>query len=187
MEPNSVHQAIAHPVGEVMEHAAPHIELWYQTPQFFVALAFVGFLLVFMRTAWPAIAGLLDARAAKIKDQLEQAAKLKAEAEAMLKTYEKQKRAMQKEAKTIVEDATREAGVIRARAKEELQLSLERRRQQTQEKIQRAETAATASVRAQIIDIATAAARQVVTAQLQDRKDDPAIARAITAIGQQIG
>jgi F-type H+-transporting ATPase subunit b len=191
MEPEIQHSAeqtiAAHPVEAVAEHATGQpVELWYQDPHFFVALAFVGFLLVFARYVWPLIATALDARATKIKGQLEQAAKLKAEAEALLKEYEKQKRAAQKEAKTLIEDARREAGNIRARGAEELRLSLERRTQQTQEKIARAEAEATARIRAQLVDIATEAARQVVVLELKDCKDDPAIIRAIASIERQI-
>lgn len=187
MEPELHIAQQAVPVEHVAEHAVGHAaEPWYFDPTFWVALAFAGFVLVFLRYAWPAIAKLLDARAAKIRDQLEQAAKLKTEAEALLKTYEKQKKAMQKEARSIVEDAKREAENIRIRAAEELQSSLARRREQAEEKVARAQADATTKIRAQLIEIATQAARQVVGLTLKDRKDDPAVARAITAIERQL-
>ena len=182
--------AHAFATGATLAHegTAPQaVEQFYHAPAFWVALAFVVFWVVFIRYAWPTVRSGLDARAAKIKDQLEQAAKLKTEAEALLKEYEKQKRAATKEAKDIVEQAKRDADVIRARGKEELKASLTRRSQQAEEKIARAEADATAKVRAQIIDIATAATRNVVAAELKTRKDDPAITRVLNSIEQQLG
>ena len=176
-----------HAVTAASGDAGHGTEAFYQDPTFWVAAAFVAFWVLFIRKAWPMIASALDARATKIKDQLEQAAKLKAEAEALLKEYEKQKRAAQKEAKEIVEQAKRDADAIRARGKEELKATLARRAQQADEKIARAEADATAKVRAQIIDIATAATRNVVAAELKSRKDDPAITRVLNSIEQQLG
>jgi F-type H+-transporting ATPase subunit b len=162
-------------------------EIWYRSHEFWVAVSFVIFLGVFLRYAWPAIAKTLDARATRIKDQLEQAARLKAEAEQLLAGYERQKQDARKEAESILANAKQEAAQIRARAAEELEASLARRAQQAEEKIARAQTEATGHVRAQIIDMAAQAAREVIATRLAEQKDDPAIGRAIAAIGRQIG
>ena len=164
----------------------PHHEVWYHSHEFWEAFAFALFIAVFIRYAWPPLAKALDARSAKIKDQLEQAARLKAEAEQLLATYEKQKKEAQKESKAILANAKKEAEQLRVKAAEELQAGLARRTQQAEEKIARAEAEATGKVRAQIIDIATQAARQVIATRLKDQKDDPAVTRAIAVIATQI-
>lgn len=167
-----------------MEHEAAM--QWYENPESWVAIAFAIFVFLFVRYLLPVIGGALDTRAAKIRTQLEQAAKLKEEAQALLATYEKQKKEAQKQAKEILATAKRDADAIRAKANEELKLALERRTKQAEEKIARAEAEATQSIRAQLIDIATEAARQVITDQLKDQKDDPAITRALASIERQI-
>ncbi|MEJ0009600.1 MAG: F0F1 ATP synthase subunit B [Alphaproteobacteria bacterium] len=162
------------------------MESWMHNPETWVAVAFVVFLGVAAKYVWPPIAKALDARAAKIGDQLEQAAKLKAEAEALLKTYEKQRKEARKEAEEIVAAARRDADSIRTRAAAELRDSLARRSAQAAEQIARAEADATRGIRARLIDLATEAARDVITSQLAQAKDDPAIQRAIAGIERQL-
>lgn len=163
-----------------------HAELWYHEPKVWVAFGFVGFVYVFIRYAWKPIVAGLDARAEKIKSQLEQAAKLKADAKALLIEYEKQKKAAAKEAKAILDAAKKDAQELRARALEELEASLARRTQQAEEKIARAGAEATRQVREQIVLLANDAARDVITSTLKDSKEDPAIHRAVAAISKQM-
>ena len=158
----------------------------YHDPAFWVAMGFVGFLYVLVRYAIKPINAALDARAAKIKDQLEQAAQLKAQAQALLVEYEKQKKAAAKEAKAIVETAKKDAQDLRTKAVEELQAALTRRTQQAEEKIARAQADATRAIREQIVTLASEAAREVVAARLKNRNDDPAVTRAVAAISTKI-
>ena len=157
-------------------------EAFYQDPAFWVAASFVIFIALGAKYIWPAIGRTLDKRADAIKDQLEQATRLRNEAELLLAEYARQKEAMLKDAETILATAQRDAAAIRAKAAEELTQSLARRRQQAEESIARAEADAVAQLRAHLVDVATEATRGVVAKQLQDQKDDPAIGRALAAI-----
>jgi F-type H+-transporting ATPase subunit b len=179
---------------EPVEHSA-HTEVpadahgaepFHHDPTFWVAMGFIGFVFVFVRYALNPITAMLDARAAKIKDQLEQAARLKEEAEALLKEYDKKKKAAAKEAKAIIDTAKQDAADLRIRAMEELEASLARRTQQAQEKIARAEADATRAIKEQIVMMATDVARDVVSAELDGRKEDPAVARTLEAIHSQL-
>lgn len=158
----------------------------YEDPAFFVALGFVIFVALAAKYIWPLIGRSLDDRGNKIREQLEQAARLREEAEALLKQYEKQQKQMLAEAKDIVENAKKDAKAIRDNAAKDLKAALERRAAQAEENIARAEQQAVADMRTHLIDVATEATRGVVAKQLESQKDDPAITRALTAIERQI-
>lgn len=158
----------------------------YEDPAFFVAVAFVIFVAIAAKYIWPLIGRSLDDRSNKIRDQLEQAARLREEAQALLKQYEKQQKQMLKEAAEIVENAKKDAKAIRDTAAKDLKASLGRRAAQAEENIARAEQQAVTDMRTHLIEVATQATRGVITKQLEGQKDDPAIARALTAIERQI-
>lgn len=166
-------------------HEAAHGK-YYEDPAFYVAVGFVIFIALAAKKIWPLIGKSLDERSNKIREQLEQAARLREEAEALLKQYEAQQKQMLKEAEEIVETAKNDAKAIRDTAARDLKASLERRAAQAEENIARAEAKAVADMRAHLIDVATEATRAVVTKQLEGQKDDPAITRALAAIERQI-
>lgn len=159
---------------------------FYEDPAFFVALGFVIFIALAAKYVWPMIGRTLDDRSNKIREQLEQAARLRAEAEALLKQYEAQQTQMLKEAAEIVETAKKDAKAIRDTAAKDLKAALERRAAQAEENIARAEQQALNDMRTHLIEVATEATRGVVAKQLEGQKDDPAITRALAAIERQI-
>lgn len=170
------------------EHAAaaPAHGKVYEDPAFWVALGFVIFVAIAAKKVWPMIGSGLDSRSAKIREQLEQASRLRKEAEALLKQYEVQQKQMLAEAKDIVENAKKDAKSIRDTAAKDLKAALERRAAQAEENIARAEQQAVADMRVHLIEVATQATRSVVAKQLEGQKDDPAITRALAAIERQI-
>lgn len=151
-----------------------------------IAVSFVIFVALFVKFVLPMINKGLDARADKIRDQLEQASRLRAEAQALLASYQAQQEAMLKEAESIIANAQKDAAVMRDRAAEELKQALARRTQQAQEKIARAETDAVNQIRSRIIETATESARTLIAQQMQGAQEEQAIANALAAIEQQI-
>ncbi len=71
-------------------------------PRFWVAVAFVIFFVLFGRKLWTVIAGLLDARIARIRAELDEAQKLRREAEAMLVDARKRREDALKDAKSLL-------------------------------------------------------------------------------------
>ena len=180
--------ATAAPVEEV-GHApvdAAHDSAFLQSADTWIAASFIICVALAVKFLMPMIGRGLDNRAAKIRDQLEQASRLRAEAEVLLATYQKQQEELLQEAETIIAAAQRDAAELRKRAAEELKQSLDRRNQQAQEKIARAEQEAIEQIRTQIVETAITGARAKVSSQLQQQHDDQAVDRAIAAISQQI-
>lgn len=178
----------AHAAAEGSAHlAATGWDALLQNPMTWLGVSFLLFLVVFIKVALPKINAGLDARSAKIRDQLEQASRLRAEAEALLASYQSEREEKAKEAESIVTAAKAEAAEIRTRAEAELKLLVERRSQQALDKIARAETEATSTIRNQMIDIATAAASELIRSSLEKNPgNDNSIANAIKAIESQI-
>lgn len=135
--------------------------------EFWVLVSFVLFVLMLLWYKVPGMIGkALDDRAAAIRNELDEARRLREEAQDLLADYQKKARDAESEAKQIVEAARREAEAIGAEARKNLKDSLERRTRLAEEKIARAEQQAVSEVRAAAIDKAMAAAETVLKSRV---------------------
>lgn len=133
------------------------------TAEFWVAVSFVGFILLILYFKVPGmVTEALDKRAAQIKEELDEARKLREEAQAMLADYERKQRDAEKEAESIIKLAQEEAEALAEETRENLKASLERRAQLAEDKIARAEEQALGEVRAAAVNVAIAAAEQII-------------------------
>ena len=78
---------------------------FFAEPANWVVLAFFLFFLLFGRKLWAALTGMLDQRAVSVRAELDEAARLKSEAEAMLKQAEATRLKAQSDAKAMIEGA----------------------------------------------------------------------------------
>ena len=129
----------------------------------FVAFSFLLFVGVLLWQKVPAmIGGALDARAAKVRADLDEAKRLRADAEALLASYQAKAATAARDAEGILAGARAEAANIVADAHAKAEASIVRRTRQAETKIAAATRAAEADVRAHAVDIATAAARKLI-------------------------
>jgi len=149
---------------------------------FWVAVAFVIFFVLFGKRVWAAIAGMLDARAAAIQSEIAEAARLREEAEAMLKDAEARRRAALDEAKKLLEGAKVEAERVTRAAAAEAEQAARRRERMAVDRIAAAEKAAVVAVRIAAVEVATDAATEVIRADLDATGDRALISRAIAAL-----
>lgn len=166
-----------------------HEESFLTTPRTWVAAAFVLFFLFFGKLLWKALAGMLDSHSAAIRAELDEAAKLRREAEAMLKDAEKRRTDALAEAQALLEGAKAEATRVAAATAAEAEASAKRREQMALDRIAAAEKAAVDEVRLTAADVATVAARQVITDGLSAEADarlvDHAIGQLPAAMAQR--
>lgn len=141
----------------------------FHDPTFWVLVAFVIFVAAFGRMIWRGIAGGLDKRADKIRADLDEAEKLREEAQDLLASYRRKQRDAAKEAEAIIAHAREESERIAAHGKERIEASLARREQLALDRISRAEAQALADVRAHAVDVAIEATRSY----LADRTTGP--------------
>lgn len=137
------------------------------TPEFWVAVSFFGFVLLIAYFKVPGqVVKALDKRADAIRSELDEARRLREEAQAMLADYERKQRGAEKEAESIITLAKEEAEALAAETRVNLTESLERRARQAEDKIARAEETALSEVRAAAVNIAIAAAEQIITKKM---------------------
>jgi F-type H+-transporting ATPase subunit b len=131
--------------------------------EFWVAVAFGVFLLILLYYRVPRlIAKSLDARADAIRKELDEARRLREEAQSLLADYQKKHRNVGQEADAILDQARREAEAFAHETRVSLKDTLERRTKQAEDKIARAETQAVDEVRAAAIEVAMAAAEKIL-------------------------
>jgi F-type H+-transporting ATPase subunit b len=155
---------------------------FFAEPRNWVVIAFVLFFAIFGRKLWSALAQMLDDRAAKVRTELEEAARLRREAEAMLRDAEAARATALREAQALVEGAKVEAGRVAAAAATDAEAAARRREQMAMDRIAAAEKAAVDEVRLTAAEVATVAARQVIREGLSAEADSRLIDHAITEL-----
>jgi F-type H+-transporting ATPase subunit b len=154
--------------------------------EFWVLIAAVIFVVLVFKPARRALTGGLDARAARIRAELDEARRLREEAEALVAQYRAKQQEAAGEAEAIVTHAREEAERIAAQGTRDLEHALERRQRMAEERIAQAEAKALDEVRAAAIDVAIAAAREVITAQIDERRGSALLDEAIVALPQRL-
>jgi F-type H+-transporting ATPase subunit b len=132
-------------------------------PEAWVAVGFVCFLgLLAYLGAHRKLVNALDARQARIRAELDEAARLRQEAEALLAEFERKGIEAEQEAQAIIASAKAEAERHAAEAKLRMEDFVARRTKMAEAKIAQAESQALADVRAAAADAAVAAAEKIL-------------------------
>ncbi|MDE2578114.1 MAG: ATP F0F1 synthase subunit B [Hyphomicrobiales bacterium] len=131
----------------------------------FVALGFFIFLAVLAYFGvHRMLIDSLDARIAGVKKELDEAQKLRSEAQTLLASFEQKRKDAEAEAAAIVAQARQEAANLAKENQERLADFVARRTKQAEDKIAIAETQAASDVRAAAADAAVKAAESVLKA-----------------------
>ena len=147
---------------------------------FWVAVAFVIFIAVLVRLGvHRLIVDGLDSRAARIKSELDEAKRVREEAQALLAEYQRKRGEADREAEAIVSAARGEAERLAAEAKTKVEEFVARRTQMAETKIAQAEAQAVADVRSAAADAAVAAAEKILSETAKGKVGDDLIARGI--------
>ncbi len=146
---------------------------FFAEPTSWVAIAYITFFVLVGRKIWAAITGLLDARTNAVRAELDQAKRLREEAEAMLRDANARRVAAMSEANALLEGARAEALRLAAAAEAEAKASAARRERMALDRIAAAEKAAVDEVRIAAAEIAAVAAERVI------REDFTAAADAV--------
>lgn len=125
------------------------------------------------------IAGALDARIDKVKTELAEAEKLRAEAAAVLDDYKRKAKQAEADAVAIVEQAKAEAVAIAQENEQRIAEFVARRTKQAEQKIALAETQATADVKAAAAEAATRAAEHILRQNVQGQSAGDMLAKSI--------
>jgi F-type H+-transporting ATPase subunit b len=159
---------------------------WLHEPEFWVVVAFVILLVLAWKPVGRQLTAMLDARRDQVRKDLEEAARLKAEAQALLDDFKKKHAEAVQTAAGIVAHARTEAARIAAEGAQHLEDSLKRREQMAMQRIAQAESQAIAEVRDAAVEVAIAATRKLVAEKLDDARADALVDAAIADVQRKI-
>lgn len=164
----------------------PHF--WsFSNPELWVGVGLLLFLAVAVFAGVPKlVAGMIDAKAAKIQADLDEAASLRAQAEAMLADLRAQRETAERQAAEMLKAAEEDAKRLAIEAKAKLEDQIARRAALAERKIASAEAQAAADVKAAAAELAAQAAESVLASRLAGAKTDPLVDQAIGTLAARL-
>src|ERR1700680_3525358 len=159
----------------------------FAEPEFWVAVAFVilmgGFAYFGIHRT---VLRTLDHRSERIKAELDDARRLKEEADKLLAEYEARRASAEREAEDIIANARADADRIAAEAKTKIEDFLARRTKTAENKIALAEAQALADVGAAAADAAVAAASTILSQSVKGQVADELLAKGIAEVREKL-
>ena len=153
---------------------------FFAEPEFWVAVAFLIFVGILVYVGVPKILlNALDDRGKRVQAELDEARRLKEEAQKLLAEYKAKQRQADEEAVAIIEGAKAEAERIAAESKAKMEEFVARRTTMAETKIAQAEAQAVADVRAAAAEAAVSAAEKILTDSVKGKVADDLLARGI--------
>ena len=149
----------------VIGHAAEktdHSENFFQHAETWVAVSFIFFIIVLFKPVKKMLLTKLDGRSEIVRNELDEAQRLREDAQHTLAEYQRKQRDALKEAEDIIAEAQNEAIRIKKASELRSEELLERREQQALDMIASAEAQALADVRGLASDIAIQATQQLL-------------------------
>ena len=152
---------------------------------FWVLISTIIFAIVAWKKAKGPLVELLDARTERIRKELEEAERLRVEAQEVLADYQRKHRDAMETANEIIENASEKAARMETEMTARMDEDLARREQQLVDRIARAEQAAVKEIRIKAAEIATSTVETILKEQMTT-KDSELIEDAIKTIPQKL-
>ncbi len=154
---------------------------------FWALIALIIFFAILVYLKVPSqVTSALDNRADTIRKELDEARRLREEAQALLAEYQRKGREAESEAEEIIDQAQREAEALTEEAGRRLEEYVATRTRQAEQKIAQAEAQALQEVRALSADVAIAAAEKILAAKVKGATADGLIARSIEDVKSKL-
>jgi F-type H+-transporting ATPase subunit b len=152
-------------------------------PETWVAVGFLIFVGVLIYIGVPKmLTDALDARGKRVQADLDEARRLKEEAQKLLVEYKAKRREADEEAAAIIEGAKAEAERIADESKVRMEEFVARRTKMAETKIAQAEAQAVADVRAAAAEAAVTAAEKILSDSVKGKVADDLIGRGIADV-----
>lgn len=171
--------------GPALAATGPFFSL--RNTNFIVLIAFLIFIGILLYFKVPAkVAALLDQRAVGIRRDLDEAKRLREDAQEIYASYERRQRDVATQADQIVANAKREAEAQAAKSKADLKTSIERRLKAAEDQIASAESDAVRAVRDRAVQAAMAAASALLSQQVRAGQRSAGIDDAIEDVARRL-
>ncbi len=155
-------------------------------PSFWVAVSFGLFVVGFGRLLFKKLAGVLDAHREAVRAELDSAASLHTEAQALRDRYMDEAAEAEQTASAIRARAEETALEIVAASEQRLQAQLERMRARASEDIARTEEAATRMYRERVADLVLRASTRLLREQVGAEAHQGLIQRTVDNLGRSL-
>jgi F-type H+-transporting ATPase subunit b len=169
--------------GAGAAHAYAH---FWEDPTFWVLVASVIFVGLVWNKARAAIGDGLDGRIARIKNEIDEAERLKTEAQEMLADAKRKQGEAEKQIADIRTQAEEEAVLLTERMTRTLDDVLRRREQQAKDRIAQAEEQARQDIQAVATEVAVNAARKVIRDSLDADQASQLVDAAIKELPEKL-
>lgn len=170
-------------VGTVELHHEPAV--FGITAPGFVALSMLAVVVIILVNKVPGMIGaMLDKQISKIRTQLDEASKLRAEAEALLAEAKARTASADADAKAVVANAQAEAAALQAKAEADAAELIGRRTRMAEDKIAAAERSAIQAIRTKAADAATTAAAALIAEKHGADADKALVDKTIAGLGR---
>lgn len=155
---------------------------------FFALVAFTIFIVVLIWLKVPTmILSALDARSQAIAKELQEARRMREEAEKLLADYQAKRAGADAEARAIVETAKEQAAAVAEETRQSMLAAMARREKQVDDRIANAETKAVDEVRAAAAEAAIAAAERMIRERLNDQAQAALIEEGVGEMKRKFG
>lgn len=158
----------------------------FENELFWIGISFIIFVALAFKPVSSIISNLLDKRANDVKFQLEQATKLKQEAENLLAEYKLQQENIADEAKKTIQNAEQESIRITKEAEENLDILVAEKVEQSLKKISNFEQSILIEIKANAVDIIVSTIRELVEDHVSEDVADELVQIAIDDISKSI-
>ena len=157
-----------------------------EQPEFWVGLAFIILVVLIAKPVFKMITGALDEKIGEIQARIDEAMRLREEAQDLLASAKRKLSEAEREAQGIIDDARSSAKSLRAKMTEEAEAALKRRERMAMDRIAQAEADATAEIRALTADVALEATRQILAQEVQGARAVQLVDAAIGELGSKL-
>ena len=158
----------------------------FQEATFWVLLSFILFAVAALRFGKDKFLAKLDGRIAQIREEIQTAEFLRAEAQDLLSQYQTKQRDAAKEADQIVATAKQAADMINKQAQIDLDEMLARKEVQLAERLKRMEDAAKAEIQSYAAELAVKATAEIIAARLDAETNSRLVDATIKALPGQL-
>jgi F-type H+-transporting ATPase subunit b len=159
----------------------------FKDPETWVAISFLLFVGLILYFKVPGmIVKALDSRSSSIARELEEARKLRAEAESLLADYKRRAANAESEAAAILDQAEREAAAYAKESRAAFDEMIARRLAVAEQKIKLEEEKARKQIRAQAAELAIAAAEQLIEQKVTGKVAENMITASLDRIKKRL-
>ncbi len=176
---------ISQALAATAQDSAHSVPFW-QEPEIWLLVSFAIFVGLMAKPAWQRITGGLDDRADRIQAELDEARRLREEAQTALANYQRKQRDAAKEAQEIIRHAEEEAKRLTAEVEAALEVTLTRREALAKDRIAQSQARAIEQVRDEAVDVALAATRALIEEGMDPARGEAIIDDAVKALPSKL-